>query len=524
MLESLLGLKDVQKNLQEIQPGGCYWIRCQNEHDALALVVFSPLAKRVKPRSLLFSAPLPETLLASLGSALEGCEVLSLETGEPKRFFEGLAHQMEFDHSLSGRTLFALFPGSAFTALDQASLYPYFAAAKGFAASRGFSVVFLPTGDLPDVCLSFVFRHFSLFDGVASLTPQGSEFNWVSLLWKAANGISHSVDLHLKFSPDEGFSLSEVLTGEAAGEDADTFFVVALNSEFRLTDREAVYVDSNREAFERGMQAFEASILFALSNVQEIEALARMIYELRLGRGNHLKIYVREKPDYVRGNTEEMLLEAGADMVFPKSTPQSHYSAVLQSLKNNTYTRTLPASFEAFLARHRTIELRGPLSLADFTAAMLAFCTNHAGKNELPGTLVQLRLRDAIPSHSALELFHPHRLGDIGSVWKRTALVFFNNCSPGNVETALNNAFLLPLTQLFEGYTAETHPAAVEKLCRELEAAAAGSPRLYTVPASGPETKKKPRGSKDPETWISGNPVTPVFIPNPRFEGKADHA
>jgi cellulose biosynthesis protein BcsE len=524
MPESLLGLKDVQNNLQEIQPGGCYWIRCQNEHDALALVLFSPPAKRVKPRSLLFSAPLPGPLLASFGDILKETEILSLEAGKPGDFFSGLAHQLEFDPTLSGRTLFVLFPGSIFTSFEQAALYPYFAAVKGFATSRGFSVVFLPTGDLPDVCLSFVFRHFSLFDGVASLTPQGSEFNWVSLLWKAANGISHSVDLHLTFSPESGYALSEILTGEGVGDDADTFLVVSPNSEFRLTDREAEYVETNHQAFERGMQAFEASILFVLSSVQEIDSLARMIYELRQGRGNHLKIYVREKPDYVRGHTEEMLLEAGADMVFPKSTPQSHYSAVLQSLKNNTYTRTLPASFEAFLARHRTIELRGPLSLADFTAAMLAFCTNHAGKSELPGTLVQLRLRDAIPSRSSLELFHPHRLGDIGSVWKRTALVFFNNCSPGNVETALNNAFLLPLTQLFEGYTAETHPAAVEKLCRELEAAAAGSPRLYTVPASGPETKKKNRGSKDPENWISANPVKPVFIANPRFEGTAGHA
>lgn len=79
--------------------------------------------------------------------------------------------------------------------------------------------------------------------------------------------------------------------------------------------------DNNEALFEEARTTQAATVIFSLTQNNQIENLARQIHALRRQRGSALKIIVRENTASLRATDERLLLGCGANMVIPWNAP-----------------------------------------------------------------------------------------------------------------------------------------------------------------------------------------------------------
>ncbi|MGM3214081.1 BcsE family c-di-GMP-binding protein, partial [Klebsiella pneumoniae] len=69
------------------------------------------------------------------------------------------------------------------------------------------------------------------------------------------------------------------------------------------------------------LQAREATVVLAITENAQVDALARLLHRLRRERGNALKLVVRELQPCLRYADERLLMQCGGSLVVPADTP-----------------------------------------------------------------------------------------------------------------------------------------------------------------------------------------------------------
>lgn len=278
-------------------------------------------------------------------------------------------------------------------------------------------------------------------------------------------------------------------------------------------------LDSLLEAAEGSVAA---TCLIDFVNGDKLHLLARAVHHLRQKHDPGLRIIVRERKLRLRYSDELLLLRLGANSVVYAEVNFSRFISLIDSLRDQVYTGTVPNHFEdavhaAMPPPH--IGYLNPQAFCDMVRDNLA----QSARIGIESTLAYLYLLPEIAHIDALGLLRIKRQGDLFTADHRGIWIFLYACREPDADATLERLYAHPLAQTFEGQVRYFSPVSIQAAIDQLE----GS--LYTTPAADfttqlerPSASGKSRLPQPGELLIDDS--TPVVLGQISFQEKSNAA
>lgn len=222
------------------------------------------------------------------------------------------------------------------------------------------SLLILNSDNDIDKQLSPLLHEYRALSGLASIRYQGDSFLFDIAWWGSEKGMSAQQQLTV-IQDDDGWRLAE--EEEATVQPRSDEKVILSNLRVlegapALSEYWTLF-DTNDGVFNAARTAQAATLLFSVTQNEQIEQLGRYIHTLRRQRGSALKIVVREQLPSLRTTDERLLLSSGANMVIPFSAPLSRCLTLVESVQKQKFTRHIPEEFATLLTWSQPLKLRG---------------------------------------------------------------------------------------------------------------------------------------------------------------------
>lgn len=213
--------------------------------------------------------------------------------------------------------------------------------------------------------------------------------------------------------------------------------------------REFSYIAPDNNALLNNLvQPRAASIILACSSAEEVMALASNIYSLRQQYGGSIKILVRECRDCLRYSDEQLLINAGANLIVPHSLVFSLFMSQLNAIQGHFFKRPLPPSLDSLLESWPERGLQGYFEPADFIRHGQRI-THGSQNNDIDDILLRLRPARGIPTEHCLSLCTIRRDGDLVTVAENEVFMLFQACRLNDINAALRSCYALPTEEMF---------------------------------------------------------------------------
>ena len=224
------------------------------------------------------------------------------------------------------------------------------------------------------------------------------------------------------------------------------------------------------------MQAQAATVVLAIDDNADVDALARLLHRLRRERGNPLKLVVREMAPCLRYADERLLLQSGVNLVVPANVPLARFLTLLETIQGQHWQGQLSADQERLIRLHRPPEIGGIVSAAQFKQVVGELLGSDGSAVE--SALLALQPVAGLRAAQTLQQLHMRRRGDLACIHGGQVWLFLFACRRDGVERALGNLFRLPWREMFDGYQrlAEYDLAAMDARDDAVPALAAATP------------------------------------------------
>ncbi|XBS68486.1 cellulose biosynthesis protein BcsE [Acerihabitans sp. KWT182] len=208
-------------------------------------------------------------------------------------------------------------------------------------------------------------------------------------------------------------------------------------------------LDDNALVLQQGMLRHSATLIFSLTESEQVARLAQQIHTLRRQRGIDLKLVVREMKASLRYTDERLLLACGANLVAPYIAPLSRFLTMLEGIQGQRFTRHVPASIDALLAAVHPSQFKGAVNNALFRQVVPTLIENPLMPEDDKGILIALRPVPGLPPRQALSLCRLRRGGDLMTATASRIYLFLSNCRINDLDTVLGYLFRLPIAEAF---------------------------------------------------------------------------
>lgn len=295
-----------------------------------------------------------------------------------------------------------------------------------------------------------------LCSGVAQLYPHRGALQYLVHYWSNAEGVFAHRDFEARW---QGFRLGVIGAGDGAmaaalaQEGGDRFLYLAqadalegappFSAAWRLFENWSALVAA-------ALQAQAATVVLAIAENADVDALARIVFQLRSERGNGLKLVVREMQPCLRYADERLLLESGASLVAPANLPLARFLTLLETIQGQLWQGRLPQDPERLIRLHRPPDVGGIVTPAQFRQLAGELLEQGGGAVE-SAVLVLQPVAGLSPVH-ALQQLQMRRRGDLACLYAGQVWLFLFACRGDGIERALGNLFRLPWRELFDGY------------------------------------------------------------------------
>ena len=397
-------------------------------------------------------------------------------------------------------------------ASEQAKIYQQWYQSTGATALLFFSTAKIQGAQL--AALRTLGDHFS---GMAEFGQSSAQFSWRINHWQSPfASLSHreyavsfdaqgtgliaagyqleGLDARIKNAPDQ----DRVITTEAVVQGER-----GVPSQWRIVSD----LDGVLEAAEG---AVAATCLIDFVNGDKLHLLARAIHTLRQKHGPGLRIIVRERKLRLRYSDELLLLRLGANTVVYAEVNFSRFISLIESLRDQIYTGTVPDHFEdavhaAMPPPH--IGYLNPHAFCEMVRDNLAQSA-HIG---IESTLACLYLLPEISHVDALRLFKIKRQGDLFTADQRGIWIFLYACREPDVDATLERLHAHPLAQTFEGQIRYFSSVSIQTALDQLESNLYSTPMAdFTAQLENPLALNK-SAQKHPSELVIDEP-TPVIL------------
>ncbi|MFK0087655.1 cellulose biosynthesis protein BcsE [Pseudomonas sp. NPDC090755] len=449
----LPGLPDRQV---EMRIGGLYWLACESPDTADRLCTQLLTGLPASARALLVNATgASRDLLKGIADdrGPGHLTLFDLPSMSTKRLIQALRHDVPRVRGGEGALWLVRVPHKGWDELVADDLALWCARAQDWLRSVGSTL--LVVGDSPPpALLDILVRHNDNISGLAQVyIAQGARHLLVHF-WSNEAGVNGPHDL-LLLDEGRGFRVSplpdEERTAPTANDQRQVLAqTVVLGGEASPTAQWQLFDDPDA-LLERGMDAQAATVIFALSGTDEVNALATRLYQLRSHCGRAVKLVVREMLQGLRQHEEQLLLASGANLIVPHGTPFLRFLTLMRGIQGQRWQRPLAAEPSALLARLRPLEVRGSLSPRAFAAAVKKMADNTVG-TEVRHQLLRLQPLSTLSPVAVMQQLQLRRYGDVACLADDVPYLFLFACSPSLVEAALRNVFRLPWEDVIAGY------------------------------------------------------------------------
>ena len=283
------------------------------------------------------------------------------------------------------------------------------------------------------------------------------------------------LDAQIKHAPDQ----DRVITTEAVVQGER-----GVPADWRIvTDLDAL--------LEAAEGAVAATCLIDFVNGDKLHLLARAVHQLRQKHGPGLRIIIRERKLRLRYSDELLLLRLGANTVVYAEVNFSRFISLIDSLRDQIYTGTVPDHFEDAVHAAMPPPHMGYLN-------PLAFCSMvrdnlaQSARIGIESTLACLYLLPEIAHVDALRSINIKRQGDLFTADHRGIWIFLYACREPDADATLERLHAHPLAQTFEGQIRYFSSVSIQTAIDQLETS------LYTTPMADFTTQldSSPRPSK----------------------------
>lgn len=215
--------------------------------------------------------------------------------------------------------------------------------------------------------------------------------------------------------------------------------------------------------------AQSATLVFAVTHRDQVEALAKQLHQLRVAGGNNLKLIVREVAPCLRYKDQRLLLLMGASLILPLEVSNQSLLVFLTAVQGLQWHRSLTLDADDLLSRLDPPELKGLVSPDVFVTTISSILANSLG--EVSHQLLELELNPRITPEELSSQLHLRRFGDLATMAVNTAAqktqhdavgihastgtkapklyLFLFACPEASLNQAVRNVFKLPLQDLF---------------------------------------------------------------------------
>ncbi|TCW14340.1 cellulose biosynthesis protein BcsE [Raoultella sp. BIGb0138] len=445
-----LGISSLWDEVCHMPVGGVWWLNVDRYADAVSLLNQTLAAQDKESQVAAIVMGDKPNKIISLNKS-HGPEKIALFT--MPNHAEGLA-EMHRDLLCSvdpGNYLFILLGAeNAWQNIKSEKLCEWVEKSQRWAKYHKCCLLILNSGNDVDRQLSPLLREHRALSGLASIRYQGDSFLFDIAWWGSEKGMSAQQQLTI-LQAEDGWRLAqdeEKLVQPRSDEKAVLSNLRVLEGAPPLSEYWTLF-DTNDAVFNAGRTAQAATLLFSITQNEQIEQLGRYIHTLRHQRGSALKIVVREQTPSLRATDERLLLSSGANMVIPSSAPLSRCLTLIESVQNQKFTRHIPDDFATLLTWSQPLKLRGYQKWDAFCEAVHNIMANTMLPADSKGVMVALRPAPGLRVEQALTLCRPNRMGDIMTIGNNRLVLFLSFCRVNDLDTALNHIFPLPTGDIF---------------------------------------------------------------------------
>lgn len=447
-----IGIRSLWDELRHMPAGGVWWINADREQDAISLMnqTLAAQAKESKIAVTGMGYDLSNIIKLDDDHGPEKIKLFSMPNHENGLYF--FSRDLLCSFEPENYFLILICANNAWQNIPPAEMHRWIKKIHDWTKYHNCTLLVLNPAANNDRQSSILMSEYRSLLGLASLRRMSDSWLYDVAWWCNEKGVSARQQLILEHQ-DNGWQLAqqeETSVQPRNDEKRVLSNVTVLEGAPPLSEHWTLF-ETNESMFDEARTAQAATIIFALSQNNQIEAIARQIHTLRRQRGSALKIIVRESQASLRATDERLLLGCGASMVIPWNAPLSRCLTLVEGVQGQQFTRHIPEDITTLLSMTQPLKLRGFLPWETFCEAVNNMVNNPLLSQK--GLLVALRPAPGIRVEQALTLCRPNRVGDIVTIGDNRLMMFLSFCRVNDLDTALNHIFPLPTADIFSNRT-----------------------------------------------------------------------
>lgn len=445
-----IGIQSLWDELRHMPVGGVWWINTDRNEDAISLVNQTIAAQDKDSRVAVISMgedPKKQLKLENERGP-QTVRLFTMPSDADSLYFlsRDIQCSIDPDHYL----LILKCSGNALHNIPTEKLLRWLEKINKWAKFHNCTLLVVNPGSNNDKLFSLLMSEYRSLYGLASIRDQGDSYLYDIAFWCNEKGVSARQQLTLKHIEGEWHltQQEETVVQPRSDEKRILSHIAVLEGAPALSENWSLF-DTNEALFNEARTTQAATIVFSLTQNNQIETLARHIHTLRRQRGSALKIVVRENITSLRATDERLLLGCGANMVIPWNAPLSRCLTLIESIQGQQFNRHVPEEISTLLSMTQPMKLRGYQKWDTFCDAVSNMMNNTLLPADGKGVMVALRPVPGIRVEQAVTLCRPNRTGDIMTIGDNRLVLFLSFCRVNDLDTALNHIFPLPTGDIF---------------------------------------------------------------------------
>lgn len=443
-----LGIHSLWRELRDMPAGGIWWINTGTQEDTVMLINETLFAQASDARIAVLTSD--NVIKNQLTLSQSGPEIVKLFKFNPTRAgFKTL--QNDLLCSLPPEKYLFIIPcaDEVWDLFSAPELRQWLQKINRWAHYYGCSFLIINCGPKSEKRTSLLINEYRGLNGLSTLQNLGGDYRLEVAFWCNDHGVSAQQCIDLDFVDGHLHQRTRDNMAPQPVNDSRQILshVAVLEGAPALSEHWSLFED-NEALFNAARTAQAATIIFSLTQNNQIERLATMVHTLRRLRGSALKLVIREKNASLRAADERLLLGCGASLIVPWNSPLSRCLSLIESIQDLKYTRHVPEDIQILINAVQPLKSRGYLPWDKFCQAIGNMLANPLLPEDSRGVLVALRPVPGLKVEQVLTLCRPNRMGDIVTLGNHRLYLFLSFCRINDLDIALKHIFPLPVSDI----------------------------------------------------------------------------
>ncbi|CCJ86791.1 hypothetical protein BN133_3168 [Cronobacter dublinensis 582] len=279
-----IGIDSLWDELRHISADGLGWINCDRHSDAITLVNQTLLAQSPQAKvAVITMNAAPETVIAPLPSAPQGPDEVRLFTmPNSHKAFHRLHHDLLCSFEPENYLIVLLCAENAWQDVAPAHIKAWIRKSQSWAQEHHCTLLIINSGAQADRQTSMLMSEYQHLSGLATLRYQGDAWLYDVAFWFNDKGVSARQQLQVTLINDRLALVprQEVSLQSRSDERRVLSHIAVLEGAPPLSENWTLF-ESNDALFNEARQAQAATVIFSLSQNNQIEGLARHVHALR---------------------------------------------------------------------------------------------------------------------------------------------------------------------------------------------------------------------------------------------------